>query len=71
LLKDVWSVNPVEMQNVGNMRRLLKIKVKYTSEDDGTYTDEDVRDEKKQVTEYLEELIDSDFHQRYKLIIKK
>jgi len=53
------------------MRRLLKIEVQYTSEDDGTYTDEDVRDEQKQVVEYLEELIDSDFHQRYKLIVKQ
>jgi len=61
----------VEIQNVDNMRRLLKFEVQYTSEDDGTYTDEDVRDEQKQVVDYLEELIDSDFHQRYKLIIKQ
>ena len=61
----------MEIQNVDNMRRLLKFEVQYTSEDDGTYTDEDVRDEQKQVVDYLEELIDSDFHQRYKLIIKQ
>ncbi len=47
------------------------LEVRYSSEDDGTFTKEERRDERKRVVDYMENLIDSDFHENYKLIIKE
>jgi hypothetical protein len=61
----------VEIQNVDNMRKLMILEVKYSSEDDGTFTKEERRDEKKRIVGYMENLIDSDFHENYELVIKQ
>lgn len=61
----------MEAQNVDNMRKLMILEVRYSSEDDGTFTKEERRDERKRVVDYMENLIDSDFHENYKLIIKE
>ena len=47
------------------------VEVRYSSEDDGTFTKEERRDEKKRVVDYMENLIDSDFNENYELIIKQ
>lgn len=55
-------------------RRILTINVTYTSEDSDinvTQTKKELREEENRVIEYLRELIESDFHERYKLRIKK
>jgi hypothetical protein len=55
-------------------RRILTINVTYTSEDSDdnvTQTKKELREEENRVVEYLKELIEFDFHERYKLKIKK
>lgn len=68
----VWDV---EVQNVDNMgRRHLIIDVTYTSEDSDinvTQTKKELRDEENRVIEYIRELIEFDFHEKYKLKLKK
>jgi hypothetical protein len=65
----------VEVQNVDNMgRRIIKIDVSYTSEDSDdcvTQTKKELREEENRVIEYLRDLIGFDFHETYKLKIKK
>lgn len=65
----------METQNVDDMgRRYLKVLVSYNSEDSDTnvtQTKKELREEEKRVIEYLRELIESDFHERYKLKVKK
>jgi hypothetical protein len=55
-------------------RRILTINVSYTSEDSDdcvTQTKKELREEENRVIEYLRELIEFDFHERYKLKIKR
>jgi len=65
----------VVIQNAVNMgRRILTINVTYTSEDSNdnvTQTKKELREEENRVIEYIKELIESDFHERYKLKIKR
>jgi hypothetical protein len=55
-------------------RRIITIDVSYTSEDSDinvTQTKKELREEENRVIRYIRELIEDDFHQTYKLKIKK
>jgi hypothetical protein len=60
---------------VDNMgRRQMYIEVSYKSEDSNervTQTKKELKEEKKRVLNYIKELIDFDFHEKYKLKIKE
>lgn len=55
-------------------RRTMYIEVIYNSEDSDvnvTQTKKELKEEERRVLNYLKELIESDFHERYKLKIKE
>jgi hypothetical protein len=55
-------------------RRTMYIEVTYKSEDSdikASQTKKEIKDEKKRVLNYIKELIESDFHETYKLKIKE
>ena len=55
-------------------RRIITIDVSYTSEDSNvcvTQTKKELREEERRVVQYIRELIELDFHETYKLKIKK
>jgi hypothetical protein len=60
----------VEVQNVDDMKKIMYLEVTYTSEIGAEISKED-KEERKKVIEYLRDLIESDFHETYKLKIKQ
>jgi hypothetical protein len=66
-------VKVVEVLNAGKMRKRMYVEVSYESEDSDisvTQTKKELKEEQKRVIDYIRELIEFDFHEKYKIKIK-
>ena len=68
-MRGVFFVSLVEIQNVVNMeKRKMLLSVTYESDSE---TRGEINDDETNLLNYLEELIDSDYHERFKLKLKR